>query len=495
MKKMLKVFTLMLAVMFMANINVSAATINNWADVKACLTATGTATCETSAAITADNEKITATGEKTLILGDTLTLKQRIKVENGAKLVVKGDITVDGLYIFIADTGSTLELENGTFKSLSRSVNGSSVALAVSVFGGATSSADKTYVKIGKDVKTVDAGVAIFDTANAAYGVTIDVYGDISMTKNGDVTYNSFSTLGNITAKTGDNLPVINFYNGASVTNEGAPAIYAAGYAIWNFEEGTSFTGSEALSIKAGKFNINGGTFVANGAYVSPEQVQANNNGTEDTGAAISITGNDGYAAGVELNIKKAEVKSTNGYAIFEGITKGVTPAVKNMAIEDGSFEGKVGATYAENATGFIKGGSYSSEMKDEYISKDLEKEQIDGTWYVGEKYTVTISKVENGTITTDITSAFAGQTVTITTKANDKYKLDKLVVTDKDGKQVEVKDGKFVMPESNVTIAATYKEDIAVPKTIDNVTLYFGLILISSVLSIIAFRKIKQRA
>lgn len=497
MKKMFKMFVLTLAVMFMANVKVNAASIENWADLKACLADASATSCETSKAITADDEKISAVGEKTLILGDTLTLKKRIKVENGAKLVVKGNITVDGLYIFIADTGSTLELEEGTFKSLSRSANGGSVALVVSINGGATSDADKTYVKIGKNVKTVDAAVAIFDTNNAAYGVTVDVYGDISMTKNGDVSYVAFTTNGNITAKTGDNLPTINFYNGSSVTNEGAPAIYAGGYAIWNFEEGSSFTGSEALSIKAGKFNINGGTFVGNGKYVSPEQVQAYNNGSEDTGAAISITGNDGYAAGVELNIKNADVKSTNGYAVFEGITKGVISAVKNMAIEDGTFEGKVGATYAENATGFIKGGAYSSEIKDEYISKEskLEKEEIEGTWYVGEKYAVSISKAENGTVTTDLTKAFAGQTVTVTTKANDKYKLDKLSVVDKDGKAVEVKDGKFVMPESDVTVTATFKEDIAVPKTIDNVTLYFSLILVSAAFSVIAFRKIKQRA
>lgn len=494
MKKMLKMFILTLAVMFMANVKVNAATIENWTDLKTCLTASGTATCETSDKITADDEKISVNGDKTLVLGDTLTLKQRIKVENGAKLVVKGDITVDGPYMFIADTGATLELEEGTFKSLSRN---SSSALAVSINGGATSDAAKTYVKIGKNAKVIDAGVAIFDASSAAYGVTVDVYGDIAMSKSDVSAYHSFTTNGYITAKTGDNLPTINFYSGSSITNEGAPAIYAGGYAIWNIEEGTSFTGSEALSIKAGKFNITGGTFVGNGKYVAPEQVQAYNNGSEDTGAAISITGNDGYAAGVELNIKNADVNSINGYAIFEGITKGLTPAVKNMEIEDGNFEGKVGATYAENATGFIKGGAYSSEIKDEYISKEskLEKEEVNGTWYVGEKYAVTIAKTENGTVTTDLAKAFAGQTVTITTKANDKYKLDKLSVTDKDGKAVEVKDGKFVMPESDVTVAATFKEDVAVPKTIDNVSLYFGLVLISAAFSVIAFRKIKQRA
>lgn len=491
MKKLFKMFVLILAVMFVSNIKVSAATIDNWADLKACLTDPSTTSCETSTAIPAADEKISAVGNKTLILGDTLTLKQRIKVENGAKLVVKGDITVDGLYIFIANTGATLELEEGTFKALSRNA---SSALAVSINGGATVDAAKTNVKIGANAKIVDAGVAIFDTSAAAYGVTVDVYGDISMTKSAVASYHSFTTNGNIKPTTGENLPTINFYSGSSITNEGAPAIYAAGYAIWNIEEGTSFTGSEALSIKSGKFNINGGTFVGNGAYVSPDQVQAYNNGSEDTGAAISITGNDGYAAGVELNIKNADVNSVNGYAIFEGITSGTNPAVKSMSIEDGTFAGKVGATYAENAKGFIKGGEYSSEIEDEYVAADLEKEEINGNWYVGSKFAVNVSKAENGTISADLTSSFAGQTVTITTKANDKYALSKLVVTDKNGNEIEVKDGKFVMPESDVTITATFKENVEVPKTIDNVSLYLSLALISAAFSIIAFRKIKQR-
>lgn len=491
MKKMFKMFILTLAILLTANIKVNAATIDNWAGLKACLEADGTATCETSTAITADDEKISAVGDKTLILGDTLTLKQRIKVEKGAKLVVKGDITVDGLYIFIADTGSTLELEEGTFTALEKNASSSYTALAVSINGGAAGATDKTYVKIGANVKTIDAGVLISPKGNAAAGVTVDVYGDISMTK-GSVAYNVFATNGYITDKTAGNHPVINFYSGSSITNEGAPAIYAAGYAVWNIAEGTSFTGSEALSIKAGKFNIDGGTFVANGAYVSPEQVQANNNGSEDTGAAISITGNDGYAAGVELNIKNADVNSENGYAIFEGITSGTNPAIKSMSIEDGTYEGKVGATYAENATGFIKGGAYNTEIDDKYVSTDLEKEEIDGTWYVGEKYAITISKVENGTLTTNLASAFAGQTVTVTVAANKDYLLSKVVVTDKDGKEIEVKDGKFIMPESDVTVSATFKENVPVPKTIDNISMYFTLVLLSAGLSIIAFRKIK---
>ena len=47
--------------------------------------------------------------------------------------------------------------------------------------------------------------------------------------------------------------------------------------------------GSEAIAIKRGVLNVTGGTFTATGDAVK-DPVTANNNGTEDTGAAISVT-------------------------------------------------------------------------------------------------------------------------------------------------------------------------------------------------------------
>lgn len=495
MKKMFKMFILTLAVMFMANVKVNALSSND--DVVNCLTGTAS-TCKMTDNVTLTTP-VTITSDKILDLaGKTLTVDNTVVIDENVKLTINGNGKVytektSADPMILVSVGSTLIADNATLES--QAYWGATVKVL-----GETDVNSKTITKveIGQNATVIgNYPMSLSNNAkSSSYGTVLELRGKlVGINNNNGYTDGSIGInfSGNSKAKDGI-VPVINIYETASIDATDGPAIYGAGYAIWNIKGG-SITGTEALSIKSGIFNITGGTFVGNGEYVTPEQVQANNNGSEATGAAISITGNDGYAAGVELNIKNADVNSINGYAIFEGITKGVTPAVKNMAIEDGNFEGKVGATYAENATGFILGGAYSSEIKDEYISKNLEKEEVNGTWYVGEKYAVSIAKVENGTVTTDISSAFAGQTVTITTKANDKYKLSKLTVTDKDGKEVEVKDGKFVMPESDVTVTATFKEDVAVPKTIDNVTLYFGLVLISAAFSIITFRKIKQRA
>lgn len=65
--------------------------------------------------------------------------------------------------------------------------------------------------------------------------------------------------------------------------------------------------------------------------------------------------------------------------------------------------------------------------------------------------YTVTPVKTENGSVTTSPKNAAKGSTVKITVTPDEGYKLDKLTVTDKDGKGVEVteKDGEytFTMP------------------------------------------------
>jgi hypothetical protein len=76
--------------------------------------------------------------------------------------------------------------------------------------------------------------------------------------------------------------------------------------------------------------------------------------------------------------------------------------------------------------------------------------------------YTVTTATATNGKVTVSPTSAAKGATVTITVTPNSGYAVDKITVTDANGKSVTVteKDGKytFSMPAAKVTVAATFK-------------------------------------
>ena len=77
----------------------------------------------------------------------------------------------------------------------------------------------------------------------------------------------------------------------------------------------------------------------------------------------------------------------------------------------------------------------------------------------------VSASKSDNGSVSIDKTSASKGSTVTVTVKAKDGYKLDKLTIIDAKGNTVDVTDkgdGKFsfVMPEGKVTVTPTFVAD-----------------------------------
>lgn len=84
-----------------------------------------------------------------------------------------------------------------------------------------------------------------------------------------------------------------------------------------------------------------------------------------------------------------------------------------------------------------------------------------------------TPSKTENGSVSLSTKNAVKGSTVTITVQPDSGYVLEKLVVTDKDGKQLVVTDqgkGKytFVMPAGTVKVEASFTEQAKTPEFAD---------------------------
>jgi hypothetical protein len=74
-------------------------------------------------------------------------------------------------------------------------------------------------------------------------------------------------------------------------------------------------------------------------------------------------------------------------------------------------------------------------------------------------------TKIDGGSISVSSRNPSKGDTVTITAKPNDGYKVDKITVTDKNGKTVEVTDAgdnkyTFVMPDTTVSISASFAKD-----------------------------------
>ena len=154
-------------------------------------------------------------------------------------------------------------------------------------------------------------------------------------------------------------------------------------------EDGTgpTLTGETAVAIKAGDITVQGGKIIATGEY--REKVIEYQDGTDDSGAAISITSNEAYTGGVKLKITGGTLVSNNGNALFEGIAYDVAgdptateSSVTSMSVTGGSFDSakdSVVATYAEK---FITAGTFSSDVT-EYVSDEVNLSQDENGNYV----------------------------------------------------------------------------------------------------------------
>lgn len=457
--------------------------------------------------ITVNNE-IKVTDKKILDLnGKTLTLNKNLIVDGGELTVTgNGKITTSVADPLICvKAGSSLVLKNGIFESTTY------YGATLQLFGDTVVDNLKTKVTIEKDAK-VSGNYAVLisqNSSNLAYGVELDVYGTVTgITGNNGWKDGSFAiyTNGNIQATTG-NVPVINIYPSAilsasagstgNANKDSAPAIFAAGYANWNIEGGT-FTGTEALSIKSGKFDITGGIFNANGLFV--KSLEPNGNGAEATGSAISITSNSGYSRKIDISIKDAQVTSENGYAILETITNAQESSLKSMKIINGDFSGKEGSVLVENTDNigkFIEGGVFSSDVED-YTVDTLSSVKDGDTFYIGNLNSIVLKDTKNGAIKANLQEAVKGQTVELTIAPEAGYETDTIKVYDENNNQIDVINNRFVMPDSKAYVEVTFKtvalvgEKDDTPKTGSlDISLYVCIsIIVLSLVSIVAVKK-----
>ena len=73
--------------------------------------------------------------------------------------------------------------------------------------------------------------------------------------------------------------------------------------------------------------------------------------------------------------------------------------------------------------------------------------------------YDVNIESSVNGTVTVDSTEATIGDRVKLNVTPDEGYALDSIKVTDRNGDSVECSGRSFIMPESNVTVTATFRK------------------------------------
>ena len=80
--------------------------------------------------------------------------------------------------------------------------------------------------------------------------------------------------------------------------------------------------------------------------------------------------------------------------------------------------------------------------------------------------YFVKVEKAGHGTVVASAEKAEAGKTITLEAKAEEGYVFEAYSVKNADGKSVEVKDGAFKMPASDVIVSVSFKEKETTPDT-----------------------------
>ena len=311
--------------------------------------------------------------------GQTITLLRNVTepqvIQVGETLIANATdsnviVNLNGKTVTFEDKGAFQITEKGALtlsgegKVISKTADGD----VVRIFGSQNDVANECVLNVGKDVTLEgEVGIAVYKgypDETKCLGVNVTVEGTI-------ISHSSFAAYINGSNKTTTgNVPTFSF-TGTSKIQADTVAVYAAGYGKWTFA-GDVTAGDDALSIKCGDITITGGTYMAKGEFNDP--ADANGNGTENTGAAVSITTNAGYAPKTNVTITGGTFISENGYAFYEGIAKKAdgTPAAEAstavIAIKGGDFTGNadlgadIAITTAENKQ-VVSGGTFSKPV------------------------------------------------------------------------------------------------------------------------------------
>ena len=385
--------------------------------------------------------------------GDTITMlkaydatsEETITLDTGKKVTL--DLGGNKL------TLSRFNLVQGRLTVKNGSVDCDGQAFNVYAAPNADTAADYTKLVIADDVTiNADYGICLFPgSGNAGYNSAIEVYGKIEsggIFVSGNLG-NDTSTAGNMVSS--NKIPTVTIYDGAVVDNgtEGQ-GIAMNGLANVTVNGGT-VSGSEAIGVKRGTLTVNGGDFNSNGAYVDP--IEANNNGTENTGATISITSTYNYAGAISVTLKDGTFTSQNAPAVYLGhsksgdTTKTYTQGV-TLDIQGGTFtsltEGMTPIYVANKESGdaesytkeVISGGSFKESVA-QYVTSDLKYEaNANGTYTYHETLdealdvSNNVSSVEaakDGANAVTVTVKNGNDETKITLKKNDTYKLPTL--------------------------------------------------------------------
>ena len=151
----------------------------------------------------------------------------------------------------------------------------------------------------------------------------------------------------------------------------------------------------------------------------------------------------------VDAAIAEANALNKNDYKDFSGVEAAVKAVVRGKNITEQSEVDKM-AKAIEDAINALVRKSSGGDDSDPTYAIEVDKD------------------IRNGTVTANRRYAERGDTVTITVKPDDGFKLDDLTVTDKNGKELKLTDkgnGKytFTMPAGKIEINAAFVKEVEI--------------------------------
>ena len=182
-------------------------------------------------------------------------------------------------------------------------------------------------------------------------------------------------------------------------------------------------------------------------------EVDAKAKAIEDAVSALQYKGAD-YTK-VDAAIAKANALKKDDYKDFSGVEAAVNAVVRDKNITQQADVDAMAQAIENAITGLVRKSSGSSRPR----------------------YDVTTpSKPENGSVTVDPERARSGSRVTVTVTPDSGYKLGELVVTNRDGKKLELTDKgngqyTFTMPSGKVEVAAEFVKEVEVSPFADVAT------------------------
>lgn len=232
---------------------------------------------------------------------------------------------------------------------------------ALNVYGSATAGAENySVLTIASDVAvTADVfGVCLFGptaTAPAGYGAVINIAGSVSTTGNGSdgAVFVSGNLGKNISGDMNNKIDIL-----GTITSTKDAAIALNGNATVTVDAGATITGNTAIAIKRGTLNVTGGTIHSTGASNIPPAGYMN--GTEMSGAGISMTNTYNQYGGMSVEITGGTIISDHADALYK---------------EDD--------TYTNAPTFTVKGGTFSSDVSAFLATDHIISQKANGDFIV----------------------------------------------------------------------------------------------------------------